>query len=90
MVRSSHGSGVQLATRPPRRGMATDKSPRRDYRVAFSPDCLVHLRRKSNDEMARLYDVIAKLAPAGASETSREDAPLFSEDAEAALAAMEA
>jgi hypothetical protein len=50
---------------------------------------VVHFRRKSNDEMARLYDAIAKLAPEAA-ETSVEGAPLFSEDAEAMLAPMKA
>lgn len=50
---------------------------------------IVHFRRKSNDEMTRLYDAIAKLAPEAA-ETSTGGAPLFSEDADAAIAAMEA
>ena len=51
---------------------------------------VVHFRRKSNDEMARLYDALAKFAPEGAAETSTEGAPLFSEDAEAVLAPMKA
>jgi hypothetical protein len=51
---------------------------------------VVHFRRKSNDEMARLYDAIAELAPEGAAETSVEGAPLFSEDADAMLAPMKA
>ena len=51
---------------------------------------VVHFRRKSNDEMARLYDALAKFAPEGAAATSTEGAPLFSEDAEAVLAPMKA
>ena len=51
---------------------------------------VVHFRRKSNDQMVEVYDAIGKLSPEGALETSTEGAPLFSEDAQAAVAAMTA
>ena len=51
---------------------------------------VVHFRRKGNDQWRKLYERLVGLAPAGADEVPTDDAPLFSEDAQASIAAMEA
>jgi hypothetical protein len=51
---------------------------------------VVHFRRKGNGEWHSLFDRLVELAPAGADEVPTGDAPLFSEDAQARIAAMEA
>jgi hypothetical protein len=50
---------------------------------------VVHFRRKGNDEWRSLYERLVQLAPPGADEIAT-DAPLFSEDAQASIAAMDA
>lgn len=51
---------------------------------------VVHFRRKGNDQWHSLFDRLVELAPAGADQVPTGDAPLFSEDAQASIAAMEA
>lgn len=51
---------------------------------------IVHFRRKGNDQWRSLYERLVELAPAGADHIPTDDAPLFSEDAQASIAAMEA
>jgi len=50
---------------------------------------VVHFRRKGNGEWHSLFDRLAKLAPTGADEVPTDDAPLFSEDAQKSIAAMQ-
>lgn len=51
---------------------------------------VVHFRRKTNGEMAALFAELVAIASAGADQIPTGDAPLFSEDAQASIAAMEA
>jgi hypothetical protein len=51
---------------------------------------IVHFRKKGNDQFRSLYERLVELAPAGADEIPTDDAPLFSEDAQASIAAMQA
>jgi hypothetical protein len=51
---------------------------------------VIHFRRKGNNEWQSLYERIVELAPAGANEVPTDDAPLFSEDAEKAIAPLRA
>jgi hypothetical protein len=50
---------------------------------------VVHFRRKGNDQWHSLFERLVELAPAGADQVPTGDAPLFSEDAQAAIAAMD-
>jgi hypothetical protein len=50
---------------------------------------VVHFRRKTNTEMESLFKELVAIAPAGADQIPTGDAPLFSEDAQASIAAME-